>query len=93
MLMCRQVAKALKEQRYWELPLRKRVGIRVHIALCAMCGKYHTQVVQFEKGIHRFLTEEEKGCIHEDIHLSEEACRSLKQKLHEAETADGSKPV
>lgn len=84
MLMCRQVAKALKEKRYWELPLRKRIGIRVHIALCGMCGKYHTQVVEFEKGVHRFLEEEEKGHVHQDLHLDRQTSDRLRCCVHEA---------
>jgi len=83
MLMCRQVAKALKEKRYWELPPHKRAGIRIHIALCAMCGKYHTQVIEFEKGVQHFLEEEEKGTLHEDLHLSADAGAKIKAAIHD----------
>jgi len=55
MIACKQVAKALAENRYYELPWWRRIPMFTHIKLCVMCGKYHQQVVDMQKGVHDYL--------------------------------------
>jgi hypothetical protein len=45
MLRCKQVSDALADRRYWELPWWKRVGLRLHVGLCIVCGRYNRQVM------------------------------------------------
>ena len=59
MLTCKQVSKALAEHRYYELPLRKKIGLFAHILVCPFCGKYNKEIVEFQKGIRKFLKLEE----------------------------------
>lgn len=49
MWRCKHVADALAEHRYWELPLRRRLALKMHIALCIVCGRYHRQVIQMQE--------------------------------------------
>lgn len=73
MLMCRQVAKALAEEHYWDLPWHRRTGLKLHVFLCGMCGRYHRQVMDFQDGVRGFLAHEEDDDVQPDVHLSDEA--------------------
>jgi hypothetical protein len=53
----------------------------MHIRLCVMCGQYHQQVVDVQKGVHDYLEHEEDGEIHPDIHLSNEARQRIEAAL------------
>ena len=85
MIMCRQVAKALANHRYYELPWYRRIPMFIHIRLCIMCGRYHQQVVDMQKGVHDYLKHEEDGDLETNIHLSDEAKKridaAIKQEL------------
>jgi hypothetical protein len=81
MIMCRQVAKALGDHRYYELPWYRRIPMFVHIRLCVMCGKYHQQVVDIQKGVHEYLGHEEDGDVKPDVHLSDEARERIASQL------------
>lgn len=81
MIMCRQVAKALARERYYEMPWYRRLPMFIHIRLCVMCGKYHQQVVDFQKGIHIYLEHEERGEIEPREHLSDSARERMEKLL------------
>ena len=59
MWRCKHVADALAEHRYWELPLRRRLALKMHIALCIVCGRYHRQVIQMQELASSFRRHEE----------------------------------
>lgn len=84
MWMCRQVAKALAEHNYRELPRYRRIGLKIHVALCAMCGKYHRQVMYMQDGVRGFLEEESAGDIAPDVHLSDDAKERIKNRMRES---------
>ena len=81
MIMCKQVAKALANERYYEMPWWRRIPMFVHIRLCVMCGKYHQQVVDFQQGIRGYLEQEEQGELKTRVHLSDEARQRMEQTL------------
>lgn len=81
MIACKQVAKALANHRYYELPWWRKIPMFVHIRLCIMCGKYHQQVVDIQKGVHDYLEHEEAGDIEPKEHLSEDAKQRMKTVL------------
>jgi len=70
---CRQVAKALANHRYHELPWHLRVPLSIHIKLCIFCGQYHRQVIDLQKGVQTYLDHEETGDITLGTRLSSEA--------------------
>lgn len=84
MIACKQVAKALANHRYYELPWWRRIPMFAHIKLCVMCGKYHQQVVDLQKGVHDYLEHEEAGDITPQVNLSEEARRRIADAMKEA---------
>lgn len=73
MIMCRQVSKALADNRYYELPWWRRIPMFVHIKLCIMCGKSNQQIVDIQKGVHDFLEHEEADDVQHQVHLSDDA--------------------
>ena len=81
MIACRQVAKALAENRYYELPWWRRIPMFMHIRLCVMCGKSHKQVVVFQKGVRFYLDQEERDAVEPKVGLSEEAKQRIEEVL------------
>ena len=81
MIMCRQVAKALTHYHYYELPWYRKIPMFIHIRLCVMCGKYHQQVIDMQRGVHDYLEHEERDDIKPEVHLSEEARQRIKEAL------------
>ena len=81
MIACRQVAKALANHRYYELPWWRRIPMFIHIRLCVMCGKYHQQIIDMQKGVHDYLEHEEAGDMDIQVHLSDEARKRIAETL------------
>lgn len=54
MLTCKQVAKSLADRDYAELPLLKRISLKLHVLLCFVCGRYHRHVMRFQDGVRRY---------------------------------------
>jgi len=48
MLTCKQVSKALAQQDYQEMSFLKRLGLRIHVAICAVCKGYNGNVMLFQ---------------------------------------------
>lgn len=80
MLTCRQVSKALAENRYYELPWHRRVGLFMHIRLCKVCGKANQQIVDLQTGVQKFLKLEEKEHFTE-IKLTDEERQRIREKI------------
>jgi hypothetical protein len=81
MITCKQVSKALAENRIHELPWHKRLGLKLHIKLCFVCGKANTQIVQLQNGIKKMLDREDDD-LYVNVRLSDEAKENLKQKMN-----------
>jgi hypothetical protein len=58
MLRCKEVARALADHRYWELPWYKRMGMRIHVSLCFVCGRTHRQVILMQRLVRDYLARE-----------------------------------
>lgn len=89
MLMCRQVARALAEHRYYELPWYRRWGLKMHIALCGVCGRYHRQMVVMQDGVKIYLDHEAHDDLHSTIQLSEQARKRIADELAAKEAEQG----
>ena len=81
-MTCKQVAKALAENRYYEMPWHRRITMFIHIRICAVCGRYHQQVIDMQKGVHDYLKHEDAGDITPTLKLSDEARRRIAERLH-----------
>ena len=83
MWMCRQVAKALAEEDYEKLTPKRKFGLKLHVMLCAMCGKYHRQVMDMQDGVRGFLEHEADEDVASGLHLSNEAKDRMNAALRE----------
>lgn len=87
MWMCRQVAKALAEQDYESLPPLRRWGLRLHVKLCVMCGKFHKQVMIMQDGVRTFRREEE-SLDGEGDGMTEASKKKLSEAVNRASGSD-----
>ena len=83
MIRCKQVARALADERYWNLPVHKRIGLRMHVFFCIFCGRYHTQVIDMQVGVKKFLENEDKTTCGENCCLSKEARDKIEHVIHD----------
>lgn len=81
MWRCKHVADALARHHYWELPWLKRAGLRLHVALCLVCGRYHRQVMIMQDLARRFHQRETSDDLPSKTALSAEARKRLKDAL------------
>ena len=77
----KHVADALAEHHYWLLPWLKRVGLKVHVAVCLVCGRYHRQVMQMQELAARFGQQEQAGALPPRTQLGEEARKRLRDAV------------
>ena len=84
MLMCRQAAKALTKEHYYALPWHRRIGLKVHVALCAMCGTHHRQVMDMQDGVRGFLDHEDADDILPDVHLPDETRDRIQESIRQS---------
>ena len=57
---CKHVADALADSHVRQLSLGQRIALRLHVALCVVCGRYHRQVMAMQDMADR-LREREAG--------------------------------
>lgn len=81
MWRCKHVADALAESHYDSLPWLKRVGLKVHVALCVVCGRYHRQVMVMQEMAEKFRDHEALGDLPEKTQLSPDAKRRMKDAM------------
>ena len=73
MLSCKDVTRLISESMDRSLPLRKRIGVRVHLLICKFCARYERQLLQIrEMARHLVATKEKPGEPYWET-LSEEA--------------------
>lgn len=84
MLRCKHVADALAEHHYWQLPWLKRMGLKAHVALCVVCGRYHRQVMVMQDIADKFAQQEKFDALPAGKHLGEEARKRLKETVNKA---------
>ena len=58
---CKHVAEALAERHVEELSLGQRIALRIHVALCIVCGRYHRQVMAMQEVAGRLRQREQAG--------------------------------
>ena len=91
MLRCKHVAKALSDERYWNLPLYKRVGLRLHTFFCFFCGRYHNQVIDAQVCVDKYLMNEDALPPDESCCLSKDAkdkiCKCMREGLDPTQCA------
>lgn len=59
MLTCKQVSKTLARVDYQKLSPVKKVLLKLHVKLCAVCGKYNRQVMDTQDMCRHYREKEE----------------------------------
>lgn len=89
LLTCKQVSRALEHKNYEDLSRWDKIQLRFHIAICVICGKYNTQVMQFQKLTRRFRNLADDDRIPASLSLCEEKRTEIKKAMHaESDQAD-----
>jgi hypothetical protein len=88
MLRCKQVSDALASTPYWELPLRKRIGLRLHVALCLVCGPFNRYIMLMQDATRHYLQHEQTDLPPEEMRLSNDARERIARVVRE-ERKDG----
>lgn len=81
MWTCKQVADALSKQDYESLPWSKRMGVKLHVALCFVCRSYHKQVMLMQDITRRFRQREEADTLAPDSDLGSDVKQRMKHAL------------
>lgn len=86
MLTCKQVSRSLAEHDYQKLGLLPRLGLKLHVAMCVVCGRYNRQVMTFQDGVRALLRcqEQEEGPLADHTRLPPEARERLRNTLQDA---------
>ena len=83
MLSCKDVTRLISESMDRQLPLRKRIGVRVHLLICKFCARYERQLLQIRETVrHLAATEEKPGEPYGET-LSEEARERIGKSLQQ----------
>jgi hypothetical protein len=86
MLTCKQVSNALAEQDYATLSRLKRSGLKLHVALCTVCGRYNRQVMIMQDAARAFRSREENAQPSSGVgELSEQDKIAMKQAIRKAD--------
>jgi hypothetical protein len=84
MWRCKHVADALAEHHYWQLPWLKRVGLKVHVAVCVICGRYHRHVMLMQELADKFGRRESAGELPPTHPLDNDSKNRLKEALRKS---------
>lgn len=85
MFTCKQVSNALARRNYASMGFWQRLGLKLHVALCVVCGKYNRQVMVMQDAARKFREHEEEllerpGC----CCLSAKDKEAMKKALHKS---------
>jgi len=83
MLRCKQVSAALASRKYWDLPLRKRIGLRLHVALCIFCGPFNRFIMLMQDATRQYLQHEQDDPPPPDMKLSDDARKRIFEALNQ----------
>jgi hypothetical protein len=81
MLTCKEVTHLISESLDRELPLHKRLGVRVHLFLCKFCSRYRRQILFLRKASHDYQLKAEKEEILPFASLPPEARQRIKKDI------------
>lgn len=81
MLTCKQVSAALSRGDYTKLTRMNRLGLRLHVMMCIVCGRYNRQVMLFYDTVRAFMANEERGGADPAVKLPEATRARMRDAL------------
>lgn len=91
MLTCKEVTHLVSESLDRELPFPKRVGVRLHLAMCKFCRRYRRQMLFLRKACRDFQPKLEREEIPPFANLPPEVRERIQEAI-ESDTPPGSLP-
>jgi len=88
MIGCKHVSKALRDSNWEDLSPMKKFMVRMHVMLCAVCGRFNGQIMAMQSGTRRFTEQEDElheqngGCC-----LPSPGADSMKEALRAAKNS------
>ena len=79
MFSCKKITSMISESMDRELPLYKRMGIRFHLMMCALCRRYQKQLYFIRSVLHQCDDVEDLSC----QSMSPEARTRIEEKLND----------
>ncbi len=83
MLSCKETARLISDGLDRKLPLRRRIALRLHLAMCSGCRAYKTQIESLHRLFSRRAKRELSRVDFDSQSLSAEARERIKSSLHE----------
>ena len=80
MLTCKEVSHLVSESLDHRLPLRQRMGVRLHLMMCGMCRAYRDQILLLRRILHLYSKADDVENT-PDENLSDEARQRIKDAL------------
>ncbi|MBU1190152.1 MAG: zf-HC2 domain-containing protein [Gammaproteobacteria bacterium] len=59
MLTCKEASRLISEGQERELALLERLGLRLHLWMCARCRRFEQQILLLRRALRRMTTESE----------------------------------
>lgn len=81
MLRCKQVSDALAKGKYWDLPLRKRIGLHMHVMFCFVCGPFNRFIMLMQDATRQYLSHEQSDPPPPGMALSDDAKKRMSDAL------------
>jgi len=81
MLSCRDATRLISESMDRPLPLRKRIGMRLHLLMCRFCARYESQLLLIRETVRRIATTKDTPGAPSGETLSEEAKARIRNSL------------
>jgi predicted anti-sigma-YlaC factor YlaD len=53
-MTCKEISKLVSESLDRKLPLRQRMGVRMHLMMCSMCRAYEKQTLLLRKAVRTY---------------------------------------
>jgi len=75
---CKDISELVSQGMDTQLPLMKRLSIRLHVSMCSLCRRYEKQLHMLRVGTHHYASPDENQ-VQES--LSPEARERLQRKL------------
>lgn len=81
MLSCKDVTRLISESMDASLPVRKRIGVRFHLLICAFCARYERQLLLIRETLRRVATSETEPGVPGAEGLSPDARKRIRESL------------
>ena len=85
MLRCREISKLVSESMEQDLPLRRRLEVRMHLMMCRMCWGFARQIRLLRRGARENPERLGPDESSPEANLSEKARQRIKATLAERE--------